>query len=340
MLTCSLEELGVMSSRITKTCLAALLTVGSAILGSSTALSAEAQWLIDFEQAKALAKKEGKDLLMDFTGSDWCGFCIQLDKNVFSKEIFAEKIPEKFILLKIDDRRDKSKQSEAEKKMVRELTKKYGISGFPTILLCDAEGRPYASFVGYGGTPADKYVSDLLSKQKVREKRDALLAKAEAASGAEKAKLLDEVLQMVDEDLRLSVYGDLVDQIIEADAQNEAGLKEKYVTMRRDADFEKKLEEVIGGLTAAEQVPEAVTKLKGMVEAAEKEGVSPDARQKGLFMIAQLQFSTDKAASKATLQEALKMAPEGPLAGQIKMVLERFFSEKKPADQGNDGSNR
>ena len=46
-------------------------------------------WMTNFEEAKAKAAKENKSLLVDFTGSDWCGYCIQLHKNVFSKDAFT-----------------------------------------------------------------------------------------------------------------------------------------------------------------------------------------------------------------------------------------------------------
>ena len=44
-------------------------------------------WYADFDKATAAAEKEGKDLLVDFTGSDWCGWCIRLDEEVFEHEV-------------------------------------------------------------------------------------------------------------------------------------------------------------------------------------------------------------------------------------------------------------
>ena len=56
-------------------------------------------WMTDFEAAKEKAKKEGKDLLIDFTGSDWCGWCIKLSKEVFEQEAFKKEAPQSFILV-------------------------------------------------------------------------------------------------------------------------------------------------------------------------------------------------------------------------------------------------
>ncbi len=309
---------------------ALLLTMGFAS-SRIPAMGAEANWLVDFEQAKALAKKEGKDVLMDFTGSDWCGFCIELDKKVFSKEIFAEKIPESFILLKVDNPRDKSKQSDAEKKMVQELIRKYSISGFPTILLADAEGRPYASLVGYGGTPAEKYVEDLLAKQKTRIKRDEFLAKAESASGAERAKLLDQAIADIDIELAMNVYGDVIDQIIESDADNEAGLKKKYASLRADVQFKKDVEELANSVRRGKPREEVLAKLEAMVKEAETKKISGEARQEALFMMAAMNFPADKPKAKSLLQQAVKAAPDGPLTARIQMILKQAFPpEQEP----------
>ena len=75
---------------------------------------ADEGWIVDFEAAKELAAKEGKDILMEFTGSDWCPPCIALKKKVLDTDVFKTKAPEKFILLKLDSPRDKSKQTPAE----------------------------------------------------------------------------------------------------------------------------------------------------------------------------------------------------------------------------------
>ena len=111
-------------------------------------------WLIDFEEAKQTAENENKDLLIEFTGSDWCPPCKQLYANVISNDIFKQQAPEHFTLLLLDNPRDKSHQSEEEQAQYRRLAAEYQVRGVPTILLCDTEGVPYASMVGYGGTAA------------------------------------------------------------------------------------------------------------------------------------------------------------------------------------------
>ena len=76
--------------------------------------SAEEGWLVSFEKAKELAAKEGKPILMEFTGSDWCPPCKALHKNVLGTDVFKAEIKKDFILLVLDNPRDKSLVSDAQ----------------------------------------------------------------------------------------------------------------------------------------------------------------------------------------------------------------------------------
>ena len=69
---------------------------------TTPSLSAKAGWLTSYEQAQKEAQSKKKLLLMDFTGSDWCGWCIMLDKEVFSKKEFQEYASKNLVLLELD----------------------------------------------------------------------------------------------------------------------------------------------------------------------------------------------------------------------------------------------
>ena len=119
----------------------------------------EFHWLTDYDQALALSRKENKPILVDFTGSDWCGWCIKLDKEVFSQKVFQEFAQKNLILLKIDFPARK-KQSAAEKKQNEALQEKYNVPGYPTILILDKNGDILAR-TGYRFGGAEKYVKHL-----------------------------------------------------------------------------------------------------------------------------------------------------------------------------------
>lgn len=116
-------------------------------------------WLADFEAAKKMAVEKKLPIMADFSGSDWCGWCIKLDKEVFSQKEFKDYAKGNLILFLADFPRAK-KQSENLAKQNKDLMKKYAVEGFPTVILMDAEGKVLAR-TGYqrGGAPA--YVEHL-----------------------------------------------------------------------------------------------------------------------------------------------------------------------------------
>ena len=127
-------------------------------LGTSAALAA-AGWDDDYEKAAAQAKSEKKLLLMDFTGSDWCGWCIKLDKEVFSKKEFKDYAKENLVLLEVDFPQSKQ-QTKKLKEQNEKLQKEHSIRGYPTIVVLNPEGKKVGE-LGYmeGGPKA--FVAEL-----------------------------------------------------------------------------------------------------------------------------------------------------------------------------------
>ena len=119
----------------------------------------EPSWLLRFADAQEAAKKENKVIFVNFTGSDWCPWCVRLNDEVLKKKAFLDYAGGSLILLKIDFPR-RIPQTEEQKKSNRELAEKYGIRGFPTILLLDAEGKVIAR-TGYRRGGAESYVKHL-----------------------------------------------------------------------------------------------------------------------------------------------------------------------------------
>ena len=159
-----------------------LATLAFALLAILPAAAAPT-WLTDLDEAKKVAAKEKKDILVDFTGSDWCGWCIKLKKEVFDLPAF-EVATKKFVLVELDFP-NKKPQSDEVKAKNRAAQQKYGITGFPSILLMDAQGEVYAR-TGYQAGGPEKYVAHLqeLTKQNTPEGKKALAAEAKVASEA------------------------------------------------------------------------------------------------------------------------------------------------------------
>jgi thioredoxin-related protein len=116
-----------------------LLPVALGLLSLHSA-EAEANWLTDFAKAQAQAKAENKLLLLDFTGSDWCGWCRILQREVFSKPEFEDYAKKNLVLMTVDFPRSKPLSLEV-RKQNQTLAQKFEIQGFPTIVILNGDGR-------------------------------------------------------------------------------------------------------------------------------------------------------------------------------------------------------
>ena len=125
---------------------------------SVLSLSAADGWLTDLDEGIKVAKAEKKTILVDFTGSDWCGWCIRLKKEVFDQKEFAAATKD-FVLVELDYPQKKQQSPEVKAKN-KALSEKFGIEGFPTILLLDANGEPFAQ-TGYQAGGPIKYLAHL-----------------------------------------------------------------------------------------------------------------------------------------------------------------------------------
>jgi thioredoxin-related protein len=130
-----------------------LLAFSAALLATSALAEGKPGWLTNYKQAQETAKSDKKLLLVDFTGSDWCGWCIKLDQEVFSKPEFKEYASKNLVLMEADFPRAKQ-LSATEQSQNEQLAQQYGIQGFPTIVVLNSEGKKVGE-VGYTpGGPA------------------------------------------------------------------------------------------------------------------------------------------------------------------------------------------
>ncbi len=186
--------------------------------GAVAAQEPAVEWLTDFAQAKAAAKETGRDLLLDFTGSDWCPWCVRLRNEVFDAEPFAAAARDRFVLVELDFPRGKE-LPEATRAQNERLQGEMGVEGYPTIVLADGEGRPYAK-TGYRPGGAEKYLEHLAELREVRTRRDQAWTAAAKAEGAERARLLADGLEAVDASLHAHYVGEM-EQIVDAAGDGE-----------------------------------------------------------------------------------------------------------------------
>ena len=121
---------------------------------SNFAQTSKLEWQTDLELAIQLSEKKNKPLMLFFTGSDWCGWCIRLQKEVFYKPEFIEWAEKNVILVDIDFPRNKSNQSVELQQQNNLLQQQFGIQGYPTIHFVRPEkidGRINLSSLGQTG---------------------------------------------------------------------------------------------------------------------------------------------------------------------------------------------
>jgi len=134
-----------------KTILLSLLTLCPVLVLNA----AENDWLTDMPKALAQAKQDKKMVLVDFTGSDWCGWCIKFKKEVLSTPEFAEYAKKHLVLVELDFPKRKAQDNKL-KAANKKLKDKYEVQGFPTLLLLKGSGKEAWRQVGFlqGGPQA------------------------------------------------------------------------------------------------------------------------------------------------------------------------------------------
>jgi len=119
----------------------------------------------NLDEALAKAKAEGKLVYACFSGSDWCGWCKKLEREVFAQPEFVSAVEKDYVLVYIDSPGNKGVLSERAKTENPKLVKKYGIKGFPTAIVLDGDGKKVAE-TGYRKGGAAQYVAHLLEIKK------------------------------------------------------------------------------------------------------------------------------------------------------------------------------
>lgn len=129
-------------------------------------------WEMDFKKASASAKTSDRYMLLDFSGSDWCGWCMKLEKEVFKKTEFKNFAKQNLVCVLLDFPREK-KQSKTLKEQNAELAKKYKIQGYPTVIILSPEGELVGT-TGYLEGGPKKYVEhlkEMIDKHKEKQKK-------------------------------------------------------------------------------------------------------------------------------------------------------------------------
>jgi protein disulfide-isomerase len=137
-----------------------LFAVAASIFISGPFASAESDWLTDYKKAQQEAKASHKILLLDFTGSDWCGWCKKFDREVLSQPQFKDYARDNLVVVELDFPRAKPQSAEL-KKQNQELAQRFEVLGFPTIVVLNSDGQKLGQFDGYFTGGPEAFIAQL-----------------------------------------------------------------------------------------------------------------------------------------------------------------------------------
>lgn len=176
----------------------------------------------DLERAYALAAQQGKDVMLWFTGSDWCHPCQILEERVFKNEGYLKELGEKFVIVQLDMPK-KAKLEAAIMERNQLLKKRLHLQGLPAVVLCDSKGRPYLEESTDNRDPK-KLVGLWLKDIDKREQRDERFEEAiSAEGGVEQAHGILQGLALVPSRYVDEFYGDFLQKVKELDPQDVNG---------------------------------------------------------------------------------------------------------------------
>ena len=148
-------------SAMTATMFAVVCGLSLAVSAATLSKNTPKGWGEDFSAACEEAKRDGKLVLLAFSGSDWCEWCIKMDKDIYSKPGFVSMAKRKFVLVSVDTPHNKDILSPLAKKQNPELAKKYNIDGYPSTIVVRPSGEEVKRFKGYRQDGVEGFLKEL-----------------------------------------------------------------------------------------------------------------------------------------------------------------------------------
>ena len=271
-------------------------TLCAAMLLAALAPAWAAEWMTDLEAAKAKAAAENKAVLVDFTGSDWCGWCIRLRQQVLDTPAFEAYAKDKFVLMEVDMPQNPKFDQELLKRN-QQLCNQFGVNGFPTILVVTPKGDVVGGFSGYvpNTAAAAKPLDAALATA-------ALLNKAETQQGAEQLATLAQAYKSIPEELQNNAAA-LRRRIIDLDPQDTTGM----ARLQRVQDQREALQTALADVADPKA---ALSVIDAALATAEPENKAGMLQLKFQVMFMSAQTVDDIKAAGAVMRQAIEADPK------------------------------
>jgi tetratricopeptide (TPR) repeat protein len=285
-------------------------------------------WLQDLGPALAAAKQQKKDVLIEFSAPEGGPAAGSIDTNLLSGQAFARAVGVDFVLVRMTP---SNEMSPAQITAITTCAERLGVGRFPTFVLMDAEGKPYAKSEKAAGS-IDAYQAEFKQLQHLRERRDECLKLAVKSTGTSKAQLLEEALVAVGP-YSMTEYTDLQRQIIDLDSSNEAGLKAKYESTVVARQMDSVIQTEIYPLVDRGNYPAAIARLDRLIREAR-----PPRDQLQLLMAfkGQLYFSMgDRRQATSVLDAAIAVDPTSESASRARTAKLQLAAEMPSRPQAD-----
>tara|TARA_R110000850_G_scaffold114630_2_gene229517 strand:- start:323 stop:1012 length:690 start_codon:yes stop_codon:yes gene_type:complete len=153
------------------------------------------KWTMDYEAAAALAKEKKLPMLLNFTGSDWCGWCKLMDKAVYAEDDWKTYAADKLVLVTIDFPQDSSIVPKKFLKQNEELKSKFEVRGYPSYVILDSDGETKLGQLGAGqGKTPSSFIEEVEGVTRLSQSSiDAKVAELGEPKGSEYLKAIKSV---------------------------------------------------------------------------------------------------------------------------------------------------
>ena len=278
-------------------------------------VAAAAEWLTDLPAACRQAAQENKLVLIDFTGSDWCSACVRLRRTVLDSPAFLEFSSTRFVLMEVDLPRRKS----FDQKLLRrneEIANRYGVGGFPTLMVINPQGEVMGGFQN-----GDVTVAEACKLLEGACEAASLFRKAAAQTGEERARTLFRIYQSFPESKSFAGAREkLMQDILAADSTDATGIRAIVAAKEQASLF----------LSQRETVPHASPELGRMLEQQLADAL-PENRTE--VMMARCQHAMASAESvqelestRCMFEELLPLLPKRE-AAELQHFLDTYFRD-------------
>lgn len=274
--------------------------------------------------AREIAAREGRVVLLELTGSDWCTACIHLRDKILATPEFEKTMGDKVVLVSVDYPRTPAlveKISKKEREQREKLLLEYGIRGLPAVVMQDSNGMPFALIRGTRRTTAD-YLPLLEEALKVKARRDAAFARAAKLQGMERAKALDAALKLLPETCR-DKYTDTIAEIRRLDTEDSLGYTALVANARRRIVQTEALRELRSGFAGKFQ-PDELEQCREQLDAFLRQpDLLPEIRQQAYMSKADIYaMMHDILSMHACNKQALEVAPNSEVAHKLRVQIQ------------------